>query len=145
MKEQTVTIISLETAKEWLNKKGEGVKTKKTLFNPGGIKRFTLKEALDHASCGKRTSKYNITEDMYPEIISLYLRYNSAIKRDGICKIINTKFFNHEDSNRFAMQEFTDRLKEYGWDLESPHKRKFSKKKAEMKAAYEATLPKDRR
>lgn len=141
MIEKNVTLVSEDTAKEYLSKKGEPVKVQRTLFNPGGMKRYTLREALDYAASGPHTKYCNITEDMYPGLVVLYIRYNNAITKDGVCKKINIKYFNEKNDNRFVMQEFTNRLKKMGWNFDSPHKRKFSEEKAKKKAAYEATLP----
>lgn len=130
----------LRAAEEMLDKKGETIKVKRNLFNPTGTKKYTLREALEYASRGPKTIKSKITEDMYPDLVALYIKYSTSIAGDGVCKRINTKYFNPMDKNRYTMQEFTERLKQRGWNFESPHKRKFTEEKAEKIAKAKAAI-----
>lgn len=130
----------LKAAEAMLNKKGESIKIKRNLFNPSGTRKYTLREALEYAARGPKTKKCKITSDKYPDLVALYIKYSTSIAGDGICKKINTKYFNPMDENRYTMQEFTERLKERGWNFESPHKRKFTEEKAEKIARAKAAV-----
>lgn len=130
----------LRAAEEMLDKKGETIKVKRNLFNPTGTKKYTLREALEYASRGPKTIKSKITADMYPDLVALYIKYSTSIAGDGVCKRINTKYFNPMDKNRYTMQEFTERLKQRGWNFESPHKRKFTEEKVEKIAKAKAAI-----
>ena len=133
-----ITEAQLKEAEEMLNKKGESVKVGRSLFNPSGTRRYTLREAIEFAKKGRLTSKIVIPEDRYAELVALYVKYSYSTKWDGVCKTLNTKFFDPTNKLRLAMSEFTNRLKQAGWNFESTHKRTFTEKKVAEDAKIKA-------
>ena len=85
-----ITEAQLKEAEEMLNKKGESVKVGRSLFNPSGTRRYTLREAIEFAKKGRLTSKIVIPEDRYAELVALYVKYSYSTKWDGVCKTLNT-------------------------------------------------------
>ena len=141
MKEEKIITITLEGAKEELNKLGLPVKTKSHLFRKKN-ERYLLKDAIDFALRGPRClrNNINISEEEYPELVYMYMLYRNATCRDGSCKRLNMRFFDKEDKYRYTMQEVTDRLKLKGWNFESSHKRNYSEMKAAKKAKLKAQI-----
>lgn len=100
--------ISEEYCKKQLKRVGRPVKMPKTLLDKGGMRQFTLQEALDYACKGRDIIGLHITKKDYLELIRMLIEYK-ADKPNASKELVDTYF-----KTRWQLRTFTTRLAQRG-------------------------------